>query len=57
MNCILCHLSPQVAAPVAATHTVFGMSVCTLDAERLTGAMIDGYSVRDVLREAKTGDW
>lgn len=57
MNCILCHLNPHVAVPVGAGQVVFGMSVCTPDANRLVEAMIEGYSVRDVLRDAKSGNW
>jgi len=57
VNCILCHLNPHVAVPVGAGQVVFGMSVCTPDANRLVEAMIEGYSVRDVLRDAKSGNW
>ena len=55
MNCILCDLSKAQAVP--ALFTVFGLSVCQQDANDLVEALVEGASVRDVLREAKAGEW
>lgn len=57
MRCMLCRVKPTVFVPVPALYVVAGLSVCTLDAERLVDALLEGYSAKDVLDEAKSGDW
>lgn len=58
MWCILCrqkwYTEPETnIAP--ASYTVFGLGVCALHADSLTAALIDGASVREILRQARAG--
>lgn len=57
MNCVICSQNPGVEVPVTATQVVFGLSLCSFDTDRVVPLIIHGYSVNDILRDARSGHW
>ncbi|QJD53271.1 hypothetical protein SEA_TEMPO_48 [Microbacterium phage Tempo] len=57
MRCIICRLKPHVTVPVPALYVVFGLSLCTIHADKLALELSIGASVREVLRQAEAGEW
>ena len=64
MNCIVCRMqwrSGQAGGHVvfirSASYTVGGAAVCALHVDNVADALLNGYSMKDILGEALAGDW
>lgn len=61
MNCIICRmrwLSGDTEVPIRhALYIVGGAGLCATDVDRVVDSLQAGYSMKDILGEAKSGDW
>ena len=61
MSCIICRmrwLSGAAGALIRrASYMVGGAAVCEVDVDPVVEALLDGASMKDILGEAKAGDW
>lgn len=60
MFCIVCrmrHLDDEQEPIRPASYIVSGSGLCALDVDRVVETLSRGYSMREILDEARSGDW
>ena len=64
MSCIICRMAWRAGQKQGvdmdirnASYTVGGTAVCALHVDNVVDALLDGYSMKDILGEALSGDW
>ena len=61
MSCIICRmrwLGGATETPIrGSSYMVGGAAVCAVDVDHVIEALLGGASMKDILGEAKAGDW
>lgn len=64
MNCIICRMAWRAGQAQgvdvdvrSASYTVGGAGLCALHVDNVVDALLAGYSMKEILGEALSGDW